>query len=293
MTLRDFGKLGWFWTTWSLPSQSCKGIYRLLTDADGLAAVEELEVVLWEKTEKLRSQVWNMTFVPSRKYGVLETIPCDRCWPHIMWPWQSQIVLCFCHCSILSSCHNPPCTSHKQSPCTASFSLGFRKLCRHGLLISAKKAAQEPSQRNLSNLQLPMLAGMVPKSPPMTQGPPSNVAVVGMLELLKGLGESLAFVWFMATTANTDRQLLVRGGLPRCFTLEDLEVVDFTWSIIDGQLLVSCWLSRVKNGRPANCFGPRENGGSNLLFFARILQFLVFLLPRLLMRLFLLILADP
>lgn len=64
----------------------------------------------------------------------------------------------------------------------------------------------------------------------------------------------------MATTANTDRQLPVRDGLPRCFTLEDLEVVDFTWSIIDGQLLVSCWLSRVKNGRPANCFGPRENG---------------------------------
>ena len=30
-------------------SQSFKGIYRLLTDADGLAAVEELEVVMREK----------------------------------------------------------------------------------------------------------------------------------------------------------------------------------------------------------------------------------------------------
>ena len=86
----------------------CKGIYRLLTDADGLAAVEELEVRFFffrENTGEtsMCSQVWNMSFVPfSRKYGVLETIPCDRCWPHIIWwPWQSQIVLCFCHCSIL------------------------------------------------------------------------------------------------------------------------------------------------------------------------------------------------
>lgn len=105
------------------------------------------------------------------------------------------VIAASCSCWELSSCHSSPCTSNKQIPCTAaSFSLGFRKLCHHGLLISAKKAAQEPSQQsrseswNLSNLQLPMLAGMVPKSPPMTQGPPSNVAVVGMLELLKGLG---------------------------------------------------------------------------------------------------------
>jgi len=46
------------------------------------------------------------------------------------------------------------------------------------------------------------------------------------------------------------RQLLVRGGLPRCFTLEDLEVVDFTWSIIDGQLLA------------LDAFIPSHPGGS-------------------------------
>lgn len=94
--------------TWSLPSQAA-------AKESTASSQMQMALQLWKSLRSvfffrenngetfMCSQVWNMSFVPfSRKYGVLETIPCDRCWPHIIWwPWQSQIVLCFCHCSIL------------------------------------------------------------------------------------------------------------------------------------------------------------------------------------------------
>jgi len=57
MTLRNFGREEWFGSNLEFAIASrCKGIYRLLTDADGLAAVEELEVRFFffgKTTEKL------------------------------------------------------------------------------------------------------------------------------------------------------------------------------------------------------------------------------------------------